>query len=85
MSEGMPALCPERFDVNIWEKVKDKEMDSSFLLILASELKKLELLCNSVNSLIRPQKTAHNSFLEKHILKVYYGCVNAFILGRRVY
>ena len=44
MSEGIiPALCPDGFDVNIWEKVKDKELDSTFLLNLAEELKKQEL------------------------------------------
>ena len=36
----MPTQCPEGFDPNVWEKVKDKELNDSFLLVLASELNK---------------------------------------------
>ena len=37
---SMPTQCPEGFDLQIWEVVKDKELEDSFLLLLADELKK---------------------------------------------
>ena len=36
---SMPTQCPEGFDFNVWEAVKDKELEDNFLLLLAGELK----------------------------------------------
>ena len=44
----------------------------------------MELLSNSVNFLIQPQRTTCESFMQKHIMKVYHDCVNSVIFDGRM-
>ena len=36
---SMPPQCPKGFDSEVWEAIKDKELEDSFLLLVARELK----------------------------------------------